>query len=97
MASISPCMAIRRWYELTAIRVEDVPVDGTAPKVIWRLAGKSAPLNSLLYGRDPVGMKPLAAGTAQPLVPGAPYRLIVEAGRRRGTNNFTTVPLRPAE
>jgi hypothetical protein len=82
------------WYQLTKLRVEDIPTDGTAPKVVWQLVGKSLPLNSLLYGVDPEGMKPLVSGaSAEHLVAGVPYRLILQAGRRRGTNNFTTVPL----
>src|SRR5439155_1397143 len=46
---------------LTAIRVENVPADGAAPKVLWQLAGKSRPARALLYGRDPQGMKPGSA------------------------------------
>lgn len=82
------------YYTLTALRVQDVPADGSAPKVIWQLAGKSLPLNVLLYGRDPQGMKPVTPGAkAEPLSAGVPYRLIIEAGRRRGTNDFrTTLP-----
>jgi hypothetical protein len=84
------------WYKLTRVRVEDVPVDGSTPKVMWELVGQSLPTESLLYRRVPPGMRPLVAGSdAEPLVPGAPYRLIIEAGRRRGTNNFTTVELAP--
>lgn len=81
-------------YTLTALRVEDQPADGSAPKVVWGLTGKSLPTSTLLYGRDPQGMKPLTPGAkAEPLVAGVPYRLIVEAGRRRGTNNFKTTPI----
>lgn len=80
-------------YVLTGLRVLDVPADGSAPKVLWQLAGKSVPTKTLLYGRDPVGMKPAKAGVkAEPLVPGAPYRLLLEAGRRRGTHDFKTRP-----
>ena len=86
------------WYQLTRIRVEDLPVDGTPPNVVWHLVGKSLPLNSLLYGRAPEGMKPLVQGAnPEPLKPEVPYRLIVEAGRRRGTNGFRTTELRPAD
>ena len=86
------------WYQLTRLRVEDVPADGTAPNVVWQLVGKSLPLDSLLYNRVPTGMKPLVEGAnAEPLKPGVPYRLIVEAGRRRGTNYFQTVELHPAD
>ena len=49
-------------YQLTKLRVEDVPADGSAPKVVWRLAGKSVPTSVFLYGRDPEGMKPLVLG-----------------------------------
>ena len=80
-------------YALTTLRVQDVPADGSPPKVVWQLAGKSLPTSSLLYGRDPQGMKPVMPGTkAEALTAGVPYRLIIEAGRRRGTNNFTTIP-----
>ena len=80
-------------YVLTGLRVVDVPADGSAPRIFWQLAGKSVPTRILLYGRDPVGMKPVKAGTkAEPLLPGAPYRLLLEAGRRRGTHDFKTRP-----
>jgi len=80
-------------YSLTAIRVEDVPADGAAPRVLWQLAGKSRPVRALLYARDPEGMKPITPGaTAEPLKAGVPCRLILEAGRYRGTNYFTTAP-----
>lgn len=85
-------------YVLTALRVEDVPSDGSAPRVLWQLAGKSAPTRSLLYGRDPSGMVPTRPGVKpEPLTPGAPYRLVIEAGRRRGTNSFTTLRAAPVE
>ena len=86
-------------YSLTALRVEDVPTDGAKPKVFWQLAGKSRPVRALLYGRNPEGMKPVKPGAvAEPLTAGAPCRLILEAGRRRGTNYFTTSPAaRPAQ
>ncbi len=78
-------------YELTSLRVQDVPADGSAPRVLWDLVGKSVPMSSLLYGRIPQGMRAVKTnGVAIPLSPGAPYRLIVEAGRRLGTNAFTT-------
>jgi len=78
-------------YVLTKLRVEDVPADGSAPKVLWRLSGKSVPTTVFLYGRDPEGLKPLVQGALpEPLKPGVPYRLVLEAGRRRGTNYFTT-------
>lgn len=86
------------WYRLTRIRVQDVPADGSAPKIVWQVVGQSLPLNSLLYSRCPSGMKSVPDGAvAEKLIPGAPYLLVVEAGRRRGTNRFTTVPLQPQE
>jgi len=83
-------------YQLTRLRVEDLPADGTPPKIVWEATGKSRPTRSLLYGRVPAGMKPAGTATnAEPLMAGVPYRLIVEAGRRRGTNRFTTTALVP--
>ncbi|MBI3415685.1 MAG: hypothetical protein HY043_10280 [Verrucomicrobia bacterium] len=80
-------------YILTSLRVQDVPADGSPPKILWQLAGKSLPLSFLLYGRDPQGMKPTTPDAkAEPLSAGVPYRLIVEAGRRHGTNDFKTTP-----
>lgn len=80
-------------YVLTALRVEDVPSDGSQPSILWQLAGRSTPTRSLLYGRAPAGMQNVGPGAApQPLTPGAPYRLILEAGRRRGTHAFRTLP-----
>ena len=85
-------------YQLTRVRVEDRPVDGTPPTVLWELEGKSRPTRSLLYGRVPAGMTAVGTPTnGQRLIPGVPYRLLVEAGRRRGTNHFTTVALGPPE
>jgi hypothetical protein len=86
------------WYHLTSIRVEDVPADGSKPQVLWQLVGKSRLVNSLLYGHDPEGMRPLLQGAnLEPLQAGVPYRLIIHSGRRSGTNNFRTVELRAAE
>jgi hypothetical protein len=83
-------------YQLTRIRVEDVPADGSKPKIVWQVVGKSLPLNSLLYGRDPAGMKPFLDGAkAEPLLAGVPYRLFVQAGRRQGSADFKTIPLDP--
>lgn len=86
------------WYNLTRIRVEDVPADGTPPKVLWHLTGTSLTVNSILYGRDLEGMKPVPpVSSAEPLKAGVPYRLILEAGRRRGTHNFRTMQPPPTE
>ena len=84
-------------YSLTSVRVQDVPADGSTPKVLWEAKGQSSPTRSLFYGKVPNGMKLVGTRTnAEPLVAGAPYVLIVEAGRRRGTNSFRTAPA-PAE
>ncbi len=85
-------------YALTALRVQDVPADGSAPRVLWDLTGKSSPTRSLFYGRIPPGMRAAKpgntnAGAAEPLAAGVPYVLILEAGRRRGTNSFRTAPV----
>lgn len=80
-------------YELTRLMVQDVPTDGSLPRVLWDLVGRSVPTSSLLYGRMPKGMKPATPESELvPLTPGVPYRLVVEAGRRKGVHAFTTRP-----
>ena len=80
-------------YVLTALKVVDVPKDGSQPKVLWALKGKSLPTHMILYGRDPEGMSPINTGSkALPLEPGVPYQLLLEAGRRRGVHAFSTRP-----
>ena len=86
------------WYRLTSLQVQDVPADGSKPQTLWQLIGESLPLNSILYGREPEGMRPILQGsTAEPLKAGVPYRLIIRSGRHRGTNDFRTVDLQAAE
>jgi len=78
-------------YPITSLKVQDIPSDGSAPQIVWELTGRSVPTSSLLYGRVPKGMQPTSTHpTLIPLNAGAPYELIVESGRRKGTNRFTT-------
>ena len=59
---------------------------------LWHLVSKSGsqPVNGLAYGTPVAGMNDfLSAFPAEPLQPGGHYRLIVEAGVYKGTNDFT--------
>jgi hypothetical protein len=75
-------------YALTSIKVV---AETAGNKLMWSVGGKSRPLKSLLYGREPEQMI-LADGLsgAQPLEAGTRYRLEIASGRRRGTNWFQT-------
>jgi len=90
--------ALDGWYQLTRVWVEDVPSDGSKSHVAWSLVGKSIPVNWLIYGHQPEGMRPILPGSpAENLQAGVPYRLILQAGRRRGTNDFRTIDLNPPQ
>lgn len=90
-ATANVTFSLDDYYALTSIHVEDVPADGSKPTIMWHLKGKSQPVKAFIYGKDVEGMAPIAKGVAaEPLIAGVPYRLIIQAGRRRGTNEFTT-------
>ncbi len=90
-ATANVTFSLDDYYALTSVHVEDVPADGSNPTIMWHLKGKSQPVKAFIYGKDLEGMAPIAKGvSAEPLIAGVPYRLILQAGRRRGTNEFTT-------
>lgn len=82
-------------YSLTSVRVEEAtPADGAKPQVLWELRSRkgSKPVKAMLYGRDLDNMDPVP-GTPNPphaLQAGKQYRLLVEAGRRKGSTLFST-------
>ncbi|MBI2925601.1 MAG: hypothetical protein HYY24_07845 [Verrucomicrobia bacterium] len=85
-------------YELTSVKVAAVAALQTNKhaKPLWHLVSKSnsVPTRGFAYGQPIRGMKPFLEGARpQPLEPGAPYRLLVEAGRARGQVDFVPVPL----
>jgi len=68
------------------------------PHPIWDLVAtsNSVPITEFAYGMGIPGMRPRVPGaTADPLVPGVNYRLLIEAGRLKGKQDFVPVPLNP--
>lgn len=90
---------LNRTYELTAVKVVSVSDAETNkyPHAIWHLVSESnsVPLKSFTYGQRIRGMKPKIEGSQpEPLVPGAQYRLFLEAGALTGEHDFATTPKR---
>ena len=96
----SVSFAFPKTYQLTSVCVlslDDTSTNGHAP-ALWHLVSKSgsAPVKGLSYGLPVEGMTNyLELGGPDPLQPGGRYRLIVEAGSYRGTNDFS-LPLSEA-
>jgi hypothetical protein len=68
------------------------------PHPIWYLVSdsNSIPIKSFFYGTYIKGMRPDVKGAApDPLEPGVPYRLLVEAGPFKGEHDFTAEPKTP--
>lgn len=93
----SVTFVLRRNYRLTGIRVfvaGEIRTNKHAHPV-WHLVSRegSAPAGGFAYGFPLPGMAPAVAG-AEPdaLQPGVEYRLLVEAGPLRGTNDFKLGP-----
>ena len=61
------------------------------PRLTWQLSSKSGsqPTRGFVYGDAVDGMQAVGAREAGTLKPGIGYRLEVEAGRARGSVNFT--------
>lgn len=79
-------------WKLTGLRVTPLTeISNARPTVVWNLSSKSgsAPTRGFLYGDDITGMQPVAGVPAGRLKPGTAYRLALEAGRARGTVDFT--------
>jgi hypothetical protein len=68
------------------------------PHAIWHLVSdsNSVPTKEFSYGAPIPGMHPALKGvTADPLEPGAQYRLFIEANGRKAEHDFTAVPRTP--
>lgn len=81
-----------RDYVLDQVRVLSLSSLQTnkAPVEVWNPCGKaakvhSAPTRGFAYG---AGIEGLPSGPAEPLVPGAPYRLEIASGRLQGSVDF---------
>ena len=89
-----------RKLKLTSIKV--VPISDIKtnkfPHPIWHLVSESnsVPVKDFSYGSSIGGMHPAVKGaTADPLEPGVPYRLIVEAAQFKQEHDFVPVPRTP--
>lgn len=92
--------AFDRKLKLTSLKV--IPVSeietNKYPHPIWDLvaASNSVPIMDFAYGMRVPGMRPRVEGaTPDPLVPGASYRLLIEAGRLKAEHDFAAVPSTP--
>ncbi len=79
--------------ELTQVKVVAVTELETNKyaRAYWHLISdtNSAPVKGLIYGDNVKGMKPkIPKMKAEPLQPGNKYRLLIEAGDRRGQIDF---------
>ena len=89
-----------RRLKLTSIKMvplEELKTNKYAHPV-WELVSdsNSVPVKDFTYGMDIGGMRPPIEGlTPEPLEPGVPYRLLVQAGKQKITHDFTLQPLSP--
>ena len=87
-----------RLTEIKVVPVAELETNKYAHAVWHLIADKpSAPTKGLVYGEPIKGMKPkVPKMKAQPLQPGTKYRIILEAGDRRGEKDFDVPGKRPA-
>jgi hypothetical protein len=86
-----------RKLKLTSVKV--IPLSDIQtnkyPHPIWHLISdsNSVPTKAFYYGDRINGMRPEVKGaTAEPLEPGVPYRLFIEAGAFKAEHDFTPDP-----
>jgi hypothetical protein len=81
-------------YRLTSIRVVEAAdaLTNKYPRSLWHLVSRkgSRPTEGFAYGFPVAGMAPAVSNaTPQRLRPGMTYQLLVEAGKYKGTNDFS--------
>jgi hypothetical protein len=91
---------LNRPLKLTSIKVVSVSDIQTNkyPLPLWELVSdtRSIPVKDFIYGANIKGMQPSVKGAAaDPLQPGVPYRLLVEAGDVKVEHDFTPTPRTP--
>ena len=84
-------------YRLTSIKVVPAEAYRTNKYAIpaWHLvsSSNSVPINGFIYGMRIQGMKDAKTNSRpEVLEPGKLYRVVVEAGRARGEDEFRTIP-----
>jgi hypothetical protein len=89
-----------RWLKLTSLKMVPLEALKTNPYAhpVWELVSdsNSVPIKDFTYGLHIRGMRPRIEGlTPEPLQPGVPYRLLVQAGKQKVTHDFTLQPLPP--
>ncbi|HEY3861669.1 MAG TPA: hypothetical protein VGO59_07265 [Verrucomicrobiae bacterium] len=89
--------ALNDGFKLTSVEV--IPFEdgkfNSASRPVWHLISdsNSVPTRAFRYGQPIRGMKPAVKNTqADALEPGVTYRLLLEAGRVKGTVDFSTRP-----
>jgi hypothetical protein len=86
-----------RLTSLKVIAVSEIETN-KYPRPVWSLVSdsNSVPVKDLAYGMPIYGMRPSVKGaTAEPLEPGAKYRLFIEAGLRKAEHDFEPVAATP--
>ena len=86
-----------RKLKLTLLKVIPVRAIETNkyPQPIWHLVSdsNSVPTKDLVYGMPIRGMRPSVKGAiADPLQPGVPYRLLIEADKLKAQHDFALAP-----
>jgi hypothetical protein len=101
IAEVNPIIfGFGRLLKLTSLKV--IPLyeieTNKYPHAIWQLVSdsNSIPTKTFFYGQAIRGMRPAVKGaTPDPLEPGVPYRLIIEAGKLKAEHDFVPNPVTP--
>lgn len=86
-----------RLKSVKVVPVSDIETN-KYPQPIWHLVSdsNSVPVKDLTYGMHVPGMRPALKNTqAEPLEPGAKYRLYIEAGTLKAEHDFAPEPITP--
>ena len=100
-ATVAPVtFAFDQPIEMTRLMVvkADTKTKMKTSLVVWKLESKtnSVPLRGIAYGGRVQGMSaPKEYPSAEPLLPGIPYVLVIEAGRIHGEVEFTPAAPEP--
>jgi len=96
MAAVEPLFFwFNRKVRLTSVKVIpvfEVETNKAHPQAVWSLVSdsNSAPIKNFTYGMRIQGMH--CATDPDPLLPGVPYRLFVEAGAEKAQRDFVPQP-----